>query len=65
MITITVSGAADISLYHIAARQYGDATQWYRIADLNGLSSPMLANGITTLLIPDADTNSSDGVPAQ
>ena len=43
--TITVAGG---DLFHIAAQQLGDATQWIRIAQLNGLSNPMLT-GVTTV----------------
>ena len=37
--SVTVS-AADISLFHVAAAQLGDATQWNRIAVLNGRTDP-------------------------
>ena len=48
MQTITVVGG---NLFAIAARFLGDATQWIRIAQLNGLSDPML-QGVVTLRIP-------------
>ena len=62
--TITVS-AADISLFHVAARTLGDAQQWFAIAGLNGLIDPSLA-GLTapiTLLLPPADFSQTVGLP--
>ena len=61
MKTITTAGD---NLFHIAAVQLGDATQWIRIAQLNNISDPMLA-GVTTLLIPDRDSNAGGGIAAQ
>lgn len=61
MKTITVSGT---TLYHVAASQLGDATQWVRIAQLNGLSDPQII-GLVTLQIPDIDISAGGGVPAQ
>lgn len=46
--TVTVAGG---SLYDVAAQQYGDANQWTKIANANGLSDPTLT-GINTLNIP-------------
>ncbi|HEY7579415.1 MAG TPA: hypothetical protein VH855_17615 [Acetobacteraceae bacterium] len=61
MKSITVAGE---DLFHVAAVQLGDATQWIRIAELNRISDPMLA-GVTTLLIPDTDPSAGGGVAAQ
>jgi hypothetical protein len=61
MTTITVAGG---NLFQIAAVQLGDATQWIRIAQLNGLQDPMLS-GLQTLLIPAIDSTAGGGVPAQ
>ena len=61
MNTITVAGG---NLFQIAASELGDATQWLRIAQLNGLSDPML-NGVTTLLIPAPDPPAGGGIAAQ
>lgn len=61
MRTITVVGG---NLFRIAAEQLADATQWIRIAQLNGLSDPMLT-GVVTLLIPEADPNAGGGIAAQ
>lgn len=46
--TITVAGA---NLFQLAAQYLGDATQWNRIAQLNGLSDPVV-EGVVTLKIP-------------
>jgi hypothetical protein len=61
MKTITVAGD---NLFHIAAAQLADATQWVRVAELNNLSDPMLV-GVTTLLIPDVDPSAGGGIAAQ
>ena len=61
MTTITIVGG---NLFQIAAQYLGDATQWLRIAQLNGISDPMLS-GIQTLLIPDPDPNAGGGIAAQ
>lgn len=63
MKVITVSGA-DISLFHVAARELGDATQWIRIAQANGLSDPMLAS-VVTLTIPDVNPLLTGGLPQE
>ena len=61
MQTITVAGG---NLFQIAAIQLGDATQWVRIAQLNGIDDPVL-NGVQTLLIPDMDPTAGGGLPPQ
>ena len=61
MQSITVGGG---NLFRIASEQLGDATQWIRIAQLNGLVDPELS-GVTTLTIPDWDPNAGGGVVAQ
>ena len=58
---ITIAGD---NLFHIAAQQLGDATQWIRIAELNNLSDPMLS-GVVELMIPDVDRNAGGGIAAQ
>ena len=60
MKTITVSGA-DVSLFHVAARELGDATQWIRIAQANGPTDPMLSS-VVTLTIPDVNPLLSGGL---
>jgi hypothetical protein len=52
------------NLFRIAAVQLADATQWIRIAELNGLSDPILA-GVNILLIPDIDPSAGGGIAAQ
>ncbi len=60
MKSVTVSGT---TLFHVAATQYGDATQWWRIARANGLVDPVV-DAVTTLSVPDADSaTEGDGVP--
>ena len=61
MRSITVAGG---NLFRIAADQLGDATQWIRIAQLNGLSDPMIS-GVTTLSLPDNNPNAGGGIAAQ
>lgn len=61
MRTITVAGG---NLFQIAATHLGDATQWIRIAQLNGISDPMLV-GVITLKIPGSDPNGGGGVARQ
>jgi hypothetical protein len=61
MLTLTTAGG---NLFRIAAEQLADATQWLRIAQLNGLSDPMLT-GLVTLEIPDQDPNAGGGIAQQ
>lgn len=61
MRTITVVGG---NLFQIAAATLADATQWIRIAQLNGLSDPMLT-GLAVLQIPDPDPSAGGGIASQ
>ncbi len=61
MTSITVAGG---NLFAIAAAQLGDATQWIRIAQANGLSDSIL-QGLVTLLIPAVDPNAGGGIATQ
>lgn len=61
MRTLTVAGG---NLFAIAAAELADATQWIRIAELNGLSDPMLT-GLVTLNIPDVDPQAGGGIASQ
>ena len=61
MQTIQVAGG---NLYRIAMNYLGDATQWIRIAQLNGISDPVLT-GTVALVIPNVDPNAGGGVAAQ
>jgi hypothetical protein len=60
MRTIIVAGT---DLFTVAAQELGDATQWYRIAALNGLTDPMVF-GLTTLLVPVLDASAIGGLPS-
>ncbi|BCI68066.1 hypothetical protein [Acetobacter aceti] len=59
--------AVDRSLFHVAAAQLSDATQWWRLAQLNGLSDPSLSEFPTPipLKIPLADNTLTDGIPSE
>ena len=61
MATLIVAGG---NLFRIAAEQLGDATQWLRIAELNGLSDPFLS-GLVTLRLPEIDPNAGGGIVVQ
>jgi hypothetical protein len=64
MRTLTITGG---NLFRIAAEQLGDATQWLRIARLNGLSDPALdtSNGPLTLQLPPRDAGAGGGIARQ
>lgn len=49
------------NLFQVAATELGDATQWYRIAALNGLTDPWVAGGLQ-IKIPAAGV-SNGGIP--
>ncbi len=53
-----------VTLFDVAAAYLGDATQWNRIAALNGISDPWLT-GLTVLLLPDPDPAAGGGVGVQ
>jgi len=66
-ITVQTAAAARVitatggdTLFAIAARELGSATQWNRIARLNGLSDPWIV-GIVTLKLPRVDALSDNG----
>ena len=55
--TITVKGG---DLFDLALTYLGDATQWERIADLNGLDDPILpADTRLDLVLPPTSANAS------
>ncbi|WP_029630418.1 hypothetical protein [Zavarzinella formosa] len=58
MRTITVAGG---DLFTLALQYLGDATQWNRIAQANGLIDPVLS-GVNTLNIPSTNSNAGGGV---
>jgi nucleoid-associated protein YgaU len=55
---VTVAGG---DLFRLALARLGDATQWNRIAKLNGLSDPVLA-GLITLKLPAVDPAAGGGI---
>lgn len=55
---INVSGT---TLYMVAAQYLNDATQWYRIAELNGLTDPWIF-GVVTLNLPTPSQTSNGGI---
>ena len=57
MKTVTVVGG---NLFRIAADVLGDATQWNRIARLNGLADPFFS-GLATLVVPDVNPSAGGG----
>ena len=61
--TILASGA-DISLFHVAARELGNPMQAWQIASLSGLTDPMLS-GVVTLTLPAPDASQTTGLPTQ
>lgn len=58
MKTVTVAGG---DLFRLALARLGDATQWNRIARVNGLSDPVLS-GLVTLKLPPVDPAAGGGI---
>ncbi len=61
MRTVTVAGG---TLFRVALDWLGDATQWVLVAQLNGLTDPVLS-GLTTLRLPSVDPNAGGGIVRQ
>lgn len=59
--SITVSGS---NLFQVAAMELGDAMQWIAIARYNKILDPMIS-GLTTVIIPLASPQFSDGIGPQ
>lgn len=59
MRTVTVSGT---NLWRVAAEELGDASQWWRIARLNGMTDPEV-RGVRTLVVPDRNPSMRGGLP--
>jgi len=55
---ITVAGG---DLFRLALQHLGDATQWNRIAAMNGLDDPVL-RGLLTLELPEVDRAAGGGI---
>ncbi len=49
------------NLFRLAMLELGDATQWSRIAGLNGLLDPEL-DGVVTVRVPARDTQAGGGL---
>lgn len=68
--TITLTGA-DISLFHVAARELGDAQQWILLAQANAGRAlpvpvdPMISGIIPNFRIPDPQPAPYGGLPPQ
>ena len=60
--TVTVAGG---NLFQLAAQYLGDATQWNRIAQLNGLTDPFLSGPITLELPPVNSSAGNGGILGQ
>ena len=54
---VTVAGG---DLFRLALVHLGDATQWNRIAALNGLDDPVLS-GLVTLSLPAVNPSAGGG----
>jgi hypothetical protein len=52
--------ASGTTLFHVAAIELGDASQWYRVAEINGITDPWVG-AATQLLIP-APATSNGGI---
>ncbi len=61
MSTLTVASG---TLFHLALERLGDATQWIRIAQFNGLTDPRL-DGLVTLKMPAIDDRAGGGIAQQ
>ncbi len=55
--------AADKTMFHVAARVWGNATAAIRIAQATGITDPWLV-GQQTLTIPDVPGPDTGGLPA-
>jgi len=60
-----IVSAADISLFHVAARELGDASQWWRIAQVNGMTDPDLGRIPETIVlkVPSVERDLVSGLP--
>ena len=52
---------SNTNLFAVAANTLGDATQWVRIAQLNGLADSIVA-GTVTLALPPVDPTATGGI---
>jgi hypothetical protein len=49
--------------YKLAAKYLGDATQFIRIMQANGMSDPVVSGPPRAIIIPDPDLTKTGGVP--
>ena len=56
---ITVAGG---NLFQLAAQYLGSAEQWYRLAQVNGLTDPMITGTVTLTIPPTNSTGSNGGI---
>ena len=56
-----VVNVAGGNLFALAAQYLGDATKWYQIAVVNGITDPMLT-GPLALIIPPSGLPSNGGI---
>lgn len=61
--TRTFTGS-DLDLFHISLRLFGDALQWYRLAQANSLNDTVIT-GTVQLSIPQPDPTNTGGIPQQ
>jgi hypothetical protein len=61
MQTLTVTSC---TLFSLACDYLGDATQWNRIASLNGINDPWIS-GIVTISMPPVDLSAGGGIASQ
>ena len=61
MQSVTVAGG---TLFRVALDWLGDGTQWVRIAQLNGLTDPMLS-GLMMLQLPVVNPGAGGGIVRQ
>lgn len=59
-----IVSAADVSLFHVATRIYGDATQWITLSVANSMPDPRIT-GILQLYIPPVALFPSGGAQRQ
>jgi hypothetical protein len=48
------------TLFHVAAQYLGDATEWYRIAQVNNIADPFLSQ-MTYLVLPSLRASGGQG----
>jgi len=53
---------ADVSLFHVAARELGGACDWIRLAQANGIVDPMITS-VATLQVPTMGASNKTGLP--